>query len=153
VSAAVIVVDQLTKAAILAAFREATGGRRALPEPRADVQHRAAFSFLAGASGWQRWFFAVIAVGRVDSDRGAVRRGGNAVYSAGLALILGGALGNLYDRLALGRSSISAVPLRGLGVSRVNVADSAITVGAALLIIDSFRRRRHEPAEAPKGTR
>ena len=154
-SAGVIVVDQLTKAAILAAFREGDGW---VVAPFLSLvltfNTGAAFSFLAGASGWQRWFFAAIAVAAAILIVALLRRGGNALYSAGLALILGGALGNLYDRLALGKVvDFLLFHYAGWAYPAFNVADSAITLGAALLIIDSFRRRRHEPAEAPKGTR
>ena len=71
-----------------------------------------------------------------------LRRGGSALYCLGLALILGGALGNLWDRLTLGK----VVDFLLFHYDRwawpaFNVADSAITVGAALLIVDSFRAR------------
>ena len=81
-----------------------------------------------------------------------LRRGGSALYSAGLALILGGALGNLYDRLALGKVvDFLLFHYAGWAYPAFNVADSAITVGAALLILDSFRRPRRDPAAAAKG--
>ena len=154
-SAGVIVVDQLTKAAILATFREGDGWAVApFLSLVLTFNTGAAFSFLAGASGWQRWFFAAIAVAAAILIVALLRRGGNALYSAGLALILGGALGNLYDRLALGKVvDFLLFHYAGWAYPAFNVADSAITLGAALLIVDSFRRGRHEPAEAPKGTR
>jgi signal peptidase II len=72
-----------------------------------------------------------------------MRRGGNALFSAGLALIIGGAIGNLYDRLALGHVvDFILLHWRGWYYPAFNVADSAITLGAAALIIDSFRDRR-----------
>jgi signal peptidase II len=72
-----------------------------------------------------------------------MRRGGNALFSAGLALIIGGAIGNLYDRLALGHVvDFILLHWHGWYYPAFNVADSAITLGAAALIIDSFRDRR-----------
>ena len=106
------------------------------------------------ATGWQRWFFAAIAVAAAIVIVALLRRGGSPMYSAGLALILGGALGNLYDRLALGKVvDFLLFHYAGWAYPAFNVADSAITVGAALLIIDSFRRRHHDPAEAAKEIR
>ena len=103
----------------------------------------AAFSFLAGAGGWQRWFFAAIAVVASVIIVWLLRRGGDRVYCLGLALILGGALGNLWDRLTLGKVvDFLLFHYAGWAYPAFNVADSAITVGAALLIIDSFRQRR-----------
>jgi signal peptidase II len=65
------------------------------------------------------------------------------LFCAGLALIIGGALGNLYDRLALGHVvDFMLLHYRDWYYPAFNVADSAITIGAAALIIDSFRERR-----------
>ncbi len=88
-----------------------------------------------------------------------LRRGGDRLYCAGLSLILGGALGNLWDRATLGRVvdfllfhdylPYRPALLRWLDpFPAFNVADSAITVGAALLIIDSFRQRPRSPPAA-----
>jgi len=155
VSAGVIAADQLTKAAILATIREGDGwvvtGFLSLV---LTYNTGAAFSFLAGASGWQRWLFAAIAAAAAVLIVALLRRGGSARYCAGLALILGGALGNLYDRLTLGKVvDFLLFHYAGWAYPAFNVADSAITVGAALLILDSFRRRHDEPSEATKGIR
>lgn len=98
----------------------------------------AAFSFLSTAGGWQRWFFAVLAAAIsivlvVWLTRVAHRR-----YEAlALALILGGALGNLYDRVLLGYVvDFIVVHYQDNYWPAFNIADSAITGGAALLIID-----------------
>ena len=105
----------------------------------------AAFSFLATASGWQRWVLAGIAIAAAIVIVVLLRRGGSALYSTGLALILGGALGNLYDRLVLGKVvDFLLFHYAGWAYPAFNVADSAITVGAALLILDSFRRQRSD---------
>tara|TARA_R110000796_G_scaffold63377_5_gene146608 strand:+ start:11387 stop:11890 length:504 start_codon:yes stop_codon:yes gene_type:complete len=102
----------------------------------------AAFSFLANAGGWQRWFFVAIAVGvsgmlvvwlaRLPRDK--------IMEPLALALILGGALGNLYDRIVHGHvvDFILVHWQQSWFFPAFNIADSAITVGAALLILDMF---------------
>jgi len=75
-----------------------------------------------------------------------LKRGGSRMYCAGLALIIGGALGNLYDRVTLGHVvDFLLFHYRDWHYPAFNVADSAITVGAVALIVDSFRQR-HAPA-------
>lgn len=102
----------------------------------------AAFSFLAGASGWQRWFFVVLAT--VVSAVLAVwlwriRNDGHLILAGGLTLVFGGAMGNLIDRIRLGYvTDFIQVWFGSWAFPSFNVADSAITVGAALLIIDSL---------------
>jgi len=148
-SFAVIVLDQATKAAMLAAFRP---GEVVPFTPFFSLiltfNTGAAFSFLAGEAGWQRWLFAAIAVGACALMLWLLRRGGSRLYCAGLALIVGGALGNLYDRLVLGHVvDFLLFHWREWHYPAFNVADSAITCGAAALILDSFRQRRdHAPA-------
>jgi len=150
VAAVVIVADQLTKAAMLASFRP---GDQLVLTPFASLvlafNTGAAFSFLANADGWQRWFFTAIASAAAAFILWLLRRGGNRVYLTGLALILGGALGNLYDRLTIGTVvDFLLLHYRGFAWPAFNVADSAITVGAALLILDSFRARHRDSAHA-----
>ncbi len=102
----------------------------------------AAFSFLANAGGWQRWFFAGLAT--VVSAVLAVwlyrlRSTGQWVLSAGLAFVLGGAVGNLIDRIRLGYvTDFIQVLIVNWPFPSFNVADAAITVGAVLLIIDAL---------------
>ena len=103
----------------------------------------AAFSFLSSASGWQREFFIGVAI--VASAIIVTllwRSRDERAYCAGLALILGGALGNLWDRIQLGYV-VDFLDFHALGYHwpAFNAADSAITVGAALLIFDGFRPR------------
>ena len=106
----------------------------------------AAFSFLAGEDGWQRWLFAAVAVVACGVMAWLLKRGGSRMYCAGLALIIGGALGNLYDRVTLGHVvDFLLFHYRDWHYPAFNVADSAITVGAVALIVDSFRQR-HAPA-------
>jgi signal peptidase II len=152
-AAGVIAADQMSKAAILAMLREGDG--RAVTGFFSLVltyNTGAAFSFLATASGWQRWLLAGIAIAATIVIVVLLRRGGSALYSTGLALILGGALGNLYDRLALGKVvDFLLFHYAGWAYPAFNVADSAITVGAALVILDSFRRQRSDAARATGG--
>jgi signal peptidase II len=143
-SLAVVVLDFVTKQVVLAAFRPGEV-LPVLPVFSLVLAFNpgAAFSFLAGASGWQRWLFTGIAVVASFVIVWLLRRGGSRLYCAGLALILGGALGNLWDRITIGQVvDFLLFHWREWSYPAFNVADSAITVGAALLIVDSFRMRR-----------
>jgi signal peptidase II len=141
-SAAVIAADLVTKWAVLAAF--APGERRAVTgffNLVLAFNKGAAFSLLADAPGWQGPVliaFALIA-GAVVSVL-MLRPGGRSIYYAGLALILGGALGNLVDRLRFGHV-VDFLDFHAFGWHwpAFNVADSAICIGAALLILDGLR--------------
>ncbi len=104
----------------------------------------AAFSFLADAGGWQRWFFTGLAVifsvvifvwiTRLKSSAKLV--------AISLSLILGGAIGNLIDRLIFGYViDFLDVYYQSYHWPAFNIADSAICVGAVLLILDSFRKK------------
>ena len=102
----------------------------------------AAFSFLAGAGGWQRAFFIAIAVIASIAIIFLLRKPQNhRQMNMALALILGGAIGNLIDRVRLGHV-VDFIQIHAAGYfwPAFNVADSAITIGAALLIWDSFRK-------------
>ena len=111
----------------------------------------AAFSFLANESGWQRWFFVVLA-SAVSAGIVAwlwrIRTSGPFLLAAGLSLVLGGAVGNLIDRAALGYvTDFIQVWFGSWAFPSFNVADSAISVGAALLIIDAlfFSGKKNQP--------
>jgi signal peptidase II len=103
----------------------------------------AAFSFLSDASGWQRWFFSAIAASASGLIIYLLRKhAADKLFCMALSLILGGALGNLWDRITLGH----VVDFLDFHVTNYhwpafNVADSAIFLGAMLLILDSFRRK------------
>jgi signal peptidase II len=142
VSAAVVAADLATKAWVSGSL--AYGDVVTLtPFFNLVLTHNtgAAFSFLAGAGGWQRWFFTVVAIAisivlvvmlrRPHRDR---------LVPLALALVLGGALGNLWDRLALGHV-VDFLQLHAWGYywPAFNVADSAITVGVVLLVWDGLR--------------
>lgn len=104
----------------------------------------AAFSFLAGAGGWQRWFFVLIAVAASGLIIWMLHRHRKETFLCiGLTLILGGAIGNLVDRVLVG--AVVDFILLYWGQYQwpaFNVADSCITVGAAMLIWDSLRQSR-----------
>jgi signal peptidase II len=136
--------DQATKALVLARF--AIGERLELA-PFFNLvlvyNKGAAFSFLSDASGWQKPLlvaFAVVAAAIVSIL--IVRRPAERLLCTGLALILGGALGNVVDRLRFGQV-VDFLDLHAAGYHwpAFNVADSAITVGAALLILEGFVQR------------
>ena len=98
----------------------------------------------AGAGGWQRWLFMAIAVAAIILIAWLLKRGGDAIYCAGLALILGGAIGNLCDRIVLGKVvDFLLFHYDRWAFPAFNVADSAITVGAALVILDSLLATPH----------
>ena len=101
----------------------------------------AAFSFLAGAGGWQRWFFIAVTVGVSAAIVWMLRRHHEQpLLATALALVLGGALGNLWDRATLGYVvDFIQVHAAGYYFPAFNVADAAISVGVALLILDSLR--------------
>ena len=146
-SAAVVVLDYATKIAVLGAF--APGEGRALA-PFFNLvlvfNKGAAFSFLATAQGWQTFFFAAIAIlASVVISVLIMKSQEKKLFCGGLALILGGAIGNLYDRIAYGHV-VDFLDFHAAGwhFPAFNVADSAITVGAGILILESFLH--HEPA-------
>lgn len=110
----------------------------------------AAFSFLSDADGWQRWFFTIVAlvvsavlvvwIARVASTR--------KLEAFGLTMILGGAIGNVYDRIVLGHVvDFIVVHYEDYYWPAFNLADSAITLGAILLIIDMIFTKE-KPANA-----
>jgi len=145
IALAVIVLDQAVKTLIISTF--ALGDSRTVTSFFNLVRvHNtgAAFSFLAGASGWQRWFFVGLgAAAAAFIVWMLLTHGGQRVFGWALSLILGGALGNVIDRLMHGYV-VDFIQLhhKGWYFPSFNVADSAISVGAALLILDELRRVR-----------
>jgi signal peptidase II len=103
----------------------------------------AAFSFLSDAGGWQRWFFSVVAVGASMLIIYLLRKHArDQLFCLALSLILGGALGNLWDRITLGHVvDFLDFHVAGYHWPAFNIADSAIFLGAGLLILDSFLRK------------
>jgi len=107
----------------------------------------AAFSFLADASGWQRWFFTLIAIGvsSVLCIWLMKLKPEEKWLSAALCLVIGGAIGNLYDRLVYGHViDFIHVHWDKHYFPAFNIADSAITIGAIMLIIDSLFFQQEE---------
>jgi signal peptidase II len=148
-SVVAIIADQLTKLAILRRFElyETVPVLSVLDITRAH-NTGAAFSFLAGAGGWQRWLFVALAFGvssvilvwlrRLDGRR-------QGLLAASLTLIMGGALGNVIDRLVHGYVvDFVAVHWREHYFPAFNVADACITVGAGLLLLDALLETRRE---------
>jgi len=140
-SLAIVAVDKLTKAVILARFA---------PGERLEVtgffnlvlafNKGAAFSLLAQAPGWQTPVLVAIALAAAAILSALILRNlHKRLLCTGLALVLGGALGNLVDRLRLGHV-VDFIDLHAAGWHwpAFNVADSGITVGAAILILEGF---------------
>ncbi len=145
-SVVVIVLDQLSKQLATASLNYAEP-LAVVPLFNLTLVHNtgAAFSFLAAGDGWQRWFFAAIAV--VVSVAILVwlkRLGRERLWEAiALSLILGGAVGNLWDRVLLGHVVDFLDFYYGdWHYPAFNVADIAICVGAVMLLIDSLRSRK-----------
>jgi signal peptidase II len=141
----VIVLDQLFKTLIVGNYQ--LGESRVVTSFFNVVRvHNsgAAFSFLAGASGWQRWFFVGLGFAAAGFIVWMLKsHGGQRLFGWALALILGGALGNVIDRLLHGHViDFIQVHYGGWFFPSFNVADSAISVGAVLLILDELRRVR-----------
>ncbi|MFO1332291.1 MAG: signal peptidase II [Rubrivivax sp.] len=145
IALAVILLDQFTKVLVVRNFdlhdSVALTGWTGLVRVH---NTGAAFSFLAGAAGWQRWFFVGLGAAAAVFIVWMLRsHGGQRMFAWALALILGGALGNVVDRLLHGHV-IDFIQLHygGWYFPSFNIADSAITIGAALLILDELLRVR-----------
>ena len=141
----VILADQITKTLILASFQ--LGDLRPVTDFFAIVRAHnrgAAFSFLADASGWQRWFFVALGFAASGFIVWMMRsHPGQKLFCFAMAMILGGALGNVIDRLLHGYVvDFLDFHLRNWHFPAFNVADSAITIGAACLILDELLRVR-----------
>lgn len=149
-SVVVVLADQATKYFITQHFGEF---ERIGVLPVLDITRMhnvgAAFSFLASASGWQRWVFiglaVVVSIGIIVWLL-RLKDGAYGLLACGLALVLGGALGNLIDRIHLGHV-IDFIHFHwdGAYFPAFNVADSAITVGAACLLLDALFEGKRKP--------
>lgn len=138
----IVILDQLTKQWVSSVFSYGET-LELLPILNLTLVHNmgAAFSFLSEAGGWQRWFFAIVSLvvsvvlvvwlSRLPSRQ--------SLLSVALALVLGGAVGNLWDRVFLGYVvDFIDVHYQQYHWPAFNVADSAITIGAILLILESL---------------
>lgn len=113
----------------------------------------AAFSFLAGAGGWQRWLFVAIAMGMSAFLLHWMYRTPRSHYllGVGLALVLGGALGNLYDRTVHGHVvDFISLHWEGYYFPAFNIADTAITLGTIALLVDMLFSRNDTTVEEQK---
>lgn len=140
----VIALDQATKAAIMAAFR--LGESIALTDFFNLVlvfNRGASFSFLADAGGWQKWLFVFLALGISVWLVAMLRQNsGDRLLSVSLSLILGGALGNVIDRLRFD-AVVDFLDFHWAGwhFPAFNVADSAISVGVALMLLHQLTHK------------
>jgi signal peptidase II len=158
-AAIVVLADQVSKTLILRTFSHGelhpvTGYFSLVRAHNAG----AAFSFLAGASGWQRWFFAALGLAASALIVWMIRRHPTqTLFCAAVSLIMGGALGNVLDRLLHGyvidflqfRFGWLQALFHGGYFPAFNLADSAITLGAMLLILDELRRVRRSGQRKP----
>ena len=143
-AALVVVLDQATKLAMLRLI-EPYQTIPVIPGFNLTLAFNrgASFSFLADAGGWQRWLFSAVSVAASVVIVVLLRRTapGDRLNATGLSLVLGGALGNLIDRLWLGHVvDFFDVYYRAWHWPAFNVADSAITVGAVILLFGAGRR-------------
>ncbi len=151
-SIVIVIVDQITKWEVVDKLFEF---QRINLMPLLDLvrYHNtgAAFSLFADASGWQHWLFTTIAFavsGGIIWYQWSLPVRGCRTLAAGLALVLGGAIGNVIDRLMFGYVvDFILIYYQEWSWPAFNVADSAITVGVTLIIIDSlfFERNRRQP--------
>jgi signal peptidase II len=140
----VILLDQLSKITITTLFEHGDGMRvTSFFNLVLAYNEGAAFSFLSNQGGWQRYLFTAIAIGAVIFIVYLLRRhAGQRLFCWALALIMGGALGNVIDRLAYGHV-IDFLDFHWSGLGHFpafNIADTAITLGAILFIFDELRR-------------
>jgi signal peptidase II len=155
-AAIVIVLDQATKTLVLQHFKLGDSQMVTSYFNLVRVHNSgAAFSFLAGASGWQRWFFVGLGLVAAAFIVWMLRQhGGQRLFAFALVMILGGALGNVIDRLLHGyvvdflqfHWDFLEPLFHGGYFPSFNVADSAITLGAICLILDELRRVRRSPS-------
>jgi signal peptidase II len=148
----VIGLDQLTKTLVLQHFALGDSLRITSFFNLVRVHNPgAAFSFLAGAGGWQRWFFIALGLGASAFIVWMIRQHpGQKLFCLAVSLVLGGALGNVIDRMLHGyvvdflqfHFDILSPIFHGGYFPSFNVADSAITAGAIGLILDEFLRVR-----------
>ena len=141
----ILIADQFTKVMVMGYFR--LGDSMTVTSFFNLVRAHnagAAFSFLAGASGWQRWFFIALGCAAAALIVWMLRsHSAQRLFAFALTCILGGAVGNVIDRVAYGYVvDFLQFHYAGWFFPAFNVADSAITIGAAALILDELLRVR-----------
>ena len=148
----ILLADQFTKVLIVGSFQLGDSQTVSSFFNLVRVHNSgAAFSFLASASGWQRWFFTAIGIGAAGFIVYLLRsHPGQKLFCFALALVLGGAVGNVIDRVLYGHvidfldfhwDALAPLFFEG-HFPAFNVADSAISVGTVCLIVDELRRVR-----------
>jgi signal peptidase II len=144
----VVLIDQATKALVVGVVKMQSAIELL---PILDIVYLentgAAFSILAQASGWQRWFFILLALAVSVALMIWLRRirADQTVLAVGLALVLGGALGNVFDRVIHGFVvDFIYFHWRSWYFPAFNIADSAISIGAGCLLLDAFRESGHD---------
>ena len=145
IAAVVILLDQFAKALIIGDF--ALGESRTVTSFLSVVRWHnpgAAFSFLRDAAGWQRWFFVALGLGASAFIlRLLTRHAAQRLFCFAISMVLGGAIGNVIDRLWHGYViDFIQVHWHDWTFPAFNLADSAITLGAICLIVDELRRVR-----------
>lgn len=143
IAALVLVLDQLTKITIVRLFSYGESLAVTSFFNLVLVYNKgAAFSFLSTESGWQRYFFTVLGIAAALFITFLLKRhAGQRMFCTALALILGGAIGNVIDRIAYGHViDFLDIYVRNWHWPAFNIADSAICVGAVLFVIDELRR-------------
>ena len=143
IAAAVVLLDQFSKQLIVSDFR--LGESRIVTSFFNFVYWHnpgAAFSFLAGAAGWQRWFFIGLALAACGFILWLlVRHPTQKLFCFAIAMVMGGAVGNVIDRIVRGEVvDFIQVHWHGWSFPAFNLADSAITLGAICLILDELMR-------------
>ena len=146
IALAVVLLDQFAKALIVGDFR--VGESRTVTSFFDVVRLEntgMAWSLLANAGGWQRWFFIVLALAATGFMAWLLRRNGSQkLFSFAIAMVMGGAVGNVLDRITRG-AVVDFISLHWHSVytfPAFNLADSAITLGAICLVLDELRRVR-----------
>ena len=141
----ILIVDQFTKILVVGTLQLGDSTRVTGFFNLVRVHNSgAAFSFLAGASGWQRWVFTAIGVIAAGVIIWMLRaHSAQRLFALALSCVLGGAVGNVIDRMLYGHV-VDFLQFHHAGwyFPSFNVADSAITIGAAALILDEIRRVR-----------
>ncbi|AIY40394.1 Lipoprotein signal peptidase [Collimonas arenae] len=143
IAALILVIDQLTKITIVRLF---SYGESLAVTPFFNLvlvyNKGAAFSFLSSESGWQRYLFTALGIAAALFITFLLKRhAGQRMFCTALALILGGAIGNVVDRIAYGHViDFLDFYMRNWHWPAFNIADSAICVGAVLFVIDELRR-------------
>ena len=145
IAALIVVLDQFTKVLVLGSFRYGEGVPLTSFFNLVRVHNLgAAFSFLSDAGGWQRWFFTGLGIVAALVMVWMLRsHAGQRLFCSAISFILGGAIGNVIDRLLHGYVvDFLGFHWAGWHFPAFNVADCAITVGAGLLILDELLRVR-----------